>query len=97
MIKAMKGNMVGYFTEFDWVVGKPEKHGWRKIGEKDAIERIDVEETEQVKKEIRVVPIDEKPKDEVVTEGVNDAKSEVVKDEKPTEKTDVVEDYPCGS
>lgn len=55
-IKAMKGGMVGYFSEMVWDIGNPEKHGWEKIGEVSDTVVVETEEV-QIKEEIKEVKI----------------------------------------
>ena len=88
-IKAMKNGMEGWFSEFDWRVGNPEKHGWKKIGEADAIDGIPAKEFTLDKKEIEVVEIeDDDPAKDVV--------KEVVVEEKDYPSDDEIREYLNG-
>jgi hypothetical protein len=64
--KAMKGNLVGTFTDHVWKLGNPEKHGWRKLGDKEAVKTIDI-------KPIVVTEIEDYPSDEEIREVLTDA------------------------
>ena len=55
-IKAMKGGVVGLFSEMAWKIGNPTKHGWEKVGEVSDAVMVETEEV-QIKEEIKEVPI----------------------------------------
>jgi len=63
LIKAMKGGLTGYFTPYSWKVGKPEKHGWRKIGVTSEAVMVEAEAIDLKKTEITVteIPVDGEP------------------------------------
>lgn len=42
-VLAMKNGIEGWFNEYAWNIGKPEKHGWEKCGTIEDIDKIDVE------------------------------------------------------
>lgn len=67
LIKAMKGNLVGYFSEHAWDIAKPEMRGWRKIGVASGAVMVESEQIDLAKTEIEVTEI---PDDDVVVEKV---------------------------
>lgn len=67
LIKAMKGNLVGYFAEHAWEIGKSEMRGWRKIGVASGAVMVESEQIDLAKTEIEVTEI---PDDDVVVEKV---------------------------
>jgi hypothetical protein len=83
--KAMKGNLVGTFTDHVWRLSNPEKHGWRKLGDKEAVKTIEIEQVEieaSVErkpivetdiKPIVVTEIEDYPSDEEIREVLTDA------------------------
>lgn len=58
MIKAVKNGLEGVFTPLAWKLGKPERHGWRKVGIATEATKVDVQQVNIGEKEdIKVVEI----------------------------------------
>lgn len=74
VIRAMKDGMEGTFSEMSWDIGNPEKEGWVRLGESDAIEAIAAEEVGAASKKIEVIDIekDGDTKDDSALEGEKD-------------------------
>lgn len=57
LIKAVNRNgLEGYFTELAWKVGKPENHGWRKVGVTTKAVMTEAEEIEVVSLKVTDIP-----------------------------------------
>jgi len=72
MIKAMKGNLEGNFSQRAWDLGNPEKHGWVKVGVKSEAATVESQKIDivDVATDEDLYPTDDEMRAELTAKGI---------------------------